>query len=556
MAEKVKKSIPWFLILALVIFTAGIGLNLRILEIKADDAASSVTVGNAVPSITTAAAEDTVSSGTSPTNVGTAVTIDITASDPNTDNYYLIVCTTNAVTAGTGGGAPTCDVGTWCTSSSTVDDAEASCSYTTLVGDSESNDWYAFVCDAASSNQLCSSADQGSGDSGSPFKVNHRPGFTVVNECANVDPGSNCSITTTASDTDTDTSSDTVSLYVCKANDFTGTACGGGGEWCSSTGQASDPTCDATAPTPSEGSQAYYAYVIDSHNFAASGSPHGDAQSFTVNNVAPVVSSVTLNAGSDVTLTEDTTTNVDVTATVTDNNACGDIASAVTSIYRSGVTWASCDDGADDDDNDCYALESCTIDGGSCTGGSDLDSTYTCTVAIQYHADPTDAATQYPTEDWLTTVQASDEALSGNTEIGTGIEMLSLTALDVTSSIAYGSLAPSGESSSDETTTVTATGNVGLDAEYSGTDMTSGGDTIGVAQQKYDLTGSKAWSSMDYTLSASATEQELNCAKTTSSGSPATANTYWRIQIPGAQPAGTYSGTDTIGAYKGETANW
>ena len=97
--------------------------------------------------------------------------------------------------------------------------------------------------------------------------------------------------------------------------------------------------------------------------------------------------------------------------------------------------------------------------------------------------------------------------------------MLSLVALDVTSSIDYGTVAP-GNDSSEQTTTITATGNVGLDAQYSGTDMTSGGDTISVSQQKYDLTSGNSWDSMAYTLSTSATERELDCSKTTDHTSP------------------------------------
>jgi hypothetical protein len=134
--------------------------------------------------------------------------------------------------------------------------------------------------------------------------------------------------------------------------------------------------------------------------------------------------------------------------------------------------------------------------------------------------------------------------------------MNSLVALDVTSSIDYGTLAPGGENDTDKTATVTATGNVGLDVEYSGTDMSSGSNSISVSQQKYDLTGGKTWSNMDYTLSSTPTERELNCQKTTNHSSPATKNTYFRIKIPEGQPTGTYFGTNTFGAVKGETGDW
>jgi hypothetical protein len=117
-------------------------------------------------------------------------------------------------------------------------------------------------------------------------------------------------------------------------------------------------------------------------------------------------------------------------------------------------------------------------------------------------------------------------------------------------------LAPGQANDTDRIATVTATGNVGLDAEYSGTDMTSGSNSILVSQQRYDLTGGKTWDNMDYTLSTTPTERELNCPKTTNHSNPATKNTYFRIKIPEGQPTGTYSGTNTFGAVKGEPSEW
>lgn len=56
-----------------------------------------------------------------------------------------------------------------------------------------------------------------------------------------------------------------------------------------------------------------------------------------------------------------------------------------------------------------------------------------------------------------------------------------------TGSIAYGALNP-GADSTEASTVMKARGNVGVDEQLSGTVMTSGGDTIPVAQQKYNLT--------------------------------------------------------------------
>jgi len=42
-------------------------------------------------------------------------------------------------------------------------------------------------------------------------------------------------------------------------------------------------------------------------------------------------------------------------------------------------------------------------------------------------------------------------------------------------------------------------------------------------------------------------EVELNCPKTTVTGSPASTSTYWYLHVPTGQAVGTYTGLDTIG---------
>ena len=95
-----------------------------------DTVTTSVTVGNTAPSFTAGPAEATASTSTAPTAIGSSVTFNATAADANGENYYLIVCSTNSVTAGTSGNAPTCAAGatTYCTSSSTASASAASCS--------------------------------------------------------------------------------------------------------------------------------------------------------------------------------------------------------------------------------------------------------------------------------------------------------------------------------------------------------------------------------------------------------------------------------------------
>lgn len=529
-------------------------------KVLADSVTTSVTVGNSAPSFTVNPGENPASDGTTPTNVGANVTYQATGTDTNSENYYLAICKTNSVTA-VNGGAPTCAGGNWCISSSTASAAQASCTYTALTGDAESNVWFGFVCDGNASAAACSSSSQGSGSSGSPFKVNHVPSFTAISNDGPKNPGQTVTWSSTASDADTDTASDTVKLVICKTTGLAAGDCDGGAgdRWCQSSLVASNPTCGYAIPTPTpDTTYNAYSYVVDNHNLAASGGQQGTNSSYAVNNIAPVVSAVAVNAGSDITLTENTTTSVTLAATVTDNNSCQDISAVESSLYRSGVGYAACDTNGEDNDNNCYAVITCAVGGGNtCDDATDASASYTCSVSVQYHADPTDSATIYPTETWKDSVKATDNNSATHTvEVTTGVEVLSLIAYDVSSSIAYGTLSV-GQSNDplDKTTTVTATGNVGLDQELSGLNMTSGGNNIAVANQKYALAVSTAYAS-GTSLGGTPTEVELNVLKTTSSGSAQTKNTWWGLLIPNGTVAGTYSGTNTIVAVKGEIGNW
>jgi hypothetical protein len=592
MAEKIKKSLSWFSVLTLLCLLGFVYFHLGKTTVRADDLGTSVTVGNEAPSFTDNPHEDPSShnsSGTgdtagNPTNVGSNVTFKATASDPNSDDYYLIVCTTNAVSPGTEGGAPTCDVGTWCTSSSTADDVEASCTYQTQAGDSESNTWYAFVCDAASSNQACSSSDQGTGqgNAASPFYVNHVPTFTAYSDDSGKNPGQTVTWTTTSEDPDSDAADDTVTLYVCKTAAFSGGASPSctGGEWChdASPGVSnSGCTYDIPTPTPDQDLSAY-GYIIDNHGFQASEGEQGSDSTLTVNNVAPTIAAANIDlldtdGDGNLTLTteEGETQDFLVEFIVTDNNSCqnstaGDeIASAIIHVYRSGVTQSNCDSDGEDNANNCYAnaeqgtsgtcVQDESVD--ACSGASDSTVGWRCEFPLQFHADPTVANSVYEAQNWLVSVQATDDDTSDSalTEGADGNEMDMFMAYDITqASVAYGSVS-AGNDSSEQTVTVEATGNVGLDENLSGADMTDGGNTIVVGQQHYNLTASEGWTN-GTALTTGATEVELNCSKTTTTGSPATANTYWVLRVPDGQIAGTYSGTNTIAGVTGESGSW
>ncbi len=529
---------------------------------NADTVSTSVTVGNTPPSFSGDAAENPASDDTTPTDVGADVTFEATANDPNLEDYYLIICKTNAVTP-TNGGAPTCDGGQWCISSATSSGSQASCSYTVQATDTnESYDWYAFVCDSNSSSAQCSSANQGSGNSGSPFSVNHPPVFNTISNDGPKNPGEAVTWSTNSSTTDPDTAgtADTVKLIVCKTPGITADDCDGGAtdRWCVSGFVADSPSCSYTPPIPTaDDTYDAYVYLVDQHYLASTSTTQGTNSSYDVNNVNPVVSNVVIDNGNDINLNESSTYSVTITADVTDNNGCSttEIPTVVTSLYRSAVGSANCDSAGEEDYDSCYPVKSCTQN--SCTGAG---ATYTCTVDMQYHADPTDTDTPYTAENWLSTVLATDDdSAQGSTESASGVEVNSLTAMDVTSAIDYGlQTVGTNTGNLDQTTVVTATGNVGLDEQLSGTDMTDGsGHTIVVTQQHYDLS-QVAYSSAT-PLTTTDTEVELNVAKTKSTGTttnPETGDTWWGIEIPTGTVSGSYTGQNTVTAVKGEYADW
>jgi hypothetical protein len=237
-----KRQTKTLIVAALIMLSA-----LATVVARADTVPTVVIVGNSFPAITVTPIENPASDATLPSNVGAALAFEVTAIDSGGDNYYLAVCTTNAITPNNGA-EPTCNGSEICTSSATISGNVASCSYTPQLSDAESISWFVFVCDSNLVSASCSVSDQGSGSSGSPFKVNHAPNFSAGNSTANADPGTPITFSSTASDTDIDGSADTVFLLVCKTAGLSGTACDGGGSdtWCTSATAASNPSCQTT----------------------------------------------------------------------------------------------------------------------------------------------------------------------------------------------------------------------------------------------------------------------------------------------------------------------
>lgn len=174
-----KKILSSFLVLALFVGVLGL---ISTTSVWGAAPTTTTDISNEAPAFTVAAS-DNGSDGTTPTDVGSNVTFTATAVDPNLDDYYLAICKTSAVTAGTAT-YPTCDSGKWpeANPTATTSGNAATETYTALVGDSESNDWYAFVCDGNGTPGACSLV--GTSDS---FNVNHAGTFGSVLSMDNAD---------------------------------------------------------------------------------------------------------------------------------------------------------------------------------------------------------------------------------------------------------------------------------------------------------------------------------------------------------------------------------
>jgi len=262
-------------------------------------------------------------------------------------------------------------------------------------------------------------------------------------------------------------------------------------------------------------------------------------------NSAPVASAVSIDSGAaSITLNEGTTKNVVCSGTVTDDDGFSDITSVKADLFRTGVGIGSATDNnnhyQESGDSECVP-----------SGGSGTSETYTCTIPVQYYADPTDTGSPNSADDWTCTLTPTDATEEGTAASDT-IEMSSLIALSVTESdISYGTVnANTDTGATNQTITVENTGNRDIDPQLSGANMASGGDSIAVGQQEYSATTFTYGAGTD--LSASATTLDVTLPQPTNDGTPTIQDTvYWGLGVPAGTPAGTYTGSNTVSATAG-----
>jgi hypothetical protein len=542
------------------------GLNINHPEVQAqtgDTATTQVTVRNAPPVFSVDAREVPASTSTSPINNGSTIDFEADATDPENNDYYLIVCESAGVIASTTGGPPECTGNELCVSTSTLITNTASC--TATVNDAaETQDWFAYVCDTHATEGECSvdysqGAAPGNYASSSPFYINHAPSFTAVATTDDdKDPGEDYTVTATVTDGDVVVDQDELTLYICGSNSWTvGGGCDGQ-EFCQATSTSPDISCTWATTTPAvDNAYSYWAFVKDEHDFAATGNSQTDT--YTVNNVAPQVSSVRLNGSVDITLNIKNASEVVATssAIITDNNTCNDITDATSSIYYSAVTN---EHNCTPDDDDCYqiGLTSCEVVAGSCVGTS-TQASVICSTTLAFHTDPTDGSGgNFPyTGNWLAGIKGIDDDNAfgvGTTSPSYGVEVITSLALTVQEAgIDY--LSVTGGTNTglvNATTTIENYGNAPLDTQFSGTDMIQAGVTYIIAPEQRFGTTSATYLSLAYPLPATTTGAllgEVSIVKPDDDVSlTVTDEVYWGINIPSGKPSGIYNGLNTFQA--------
>jgi hypothetical protein len=245
----------------------------------------------------------------------------------------------------------------------------------------------------------------------------------------------------------------------------------------------------------------------------------------------PVIGAITLNDGQPISLLPGTTTRTYATGTVSDFNGYTDLIYASSTIYRSGaIGGAACSA----DNNDCYI--STTGSGCSFTDCAGDSCVVSCYADIFFHADPTDAGT-YEGEEWLAFIEVEDASAGYDFASALGVELETLRAIDVTGQIDYGSLEVNTDTGAyNASTSIFNLGNVSIDLEVAGTDLSDGvSSVIPADQQKFatsTFTYSGCGASCELLSSTTPVTLDVELSKPTVETPPVEDDVYWGIAIP------------------------
>ena len=258
------------------------------------------------------------------------------------------------------------------------------------------------------------------------------------------------------------------------------------------------------------------------------------------------------------TLVSGGTKTIYITGDVQDDNGQQDIAAVGIVFYRSGVDGGS--DCVENNANDCYVMDHCDLT----TSGipTETQQRYSCPVPLQYYADGTMAGGEFPDENWIAAVTVADSTGGSFTDRSFVREMQTLLAVDLPSSVQYGtlSLGASTDESSEAEMFAGQLGNDEADIEvsystdpgsptYGGTMdcvHTGGSGSIPSGNQQWSLVPNHYGGSGSYGLTDVPAVAATNIGYR--HGENPTKPLYWNIRIPSSGVSGLCTGVITMSA--------
>lgn len=294
----------------------------------------------------------------------------------------------------------------------------------------------------------------------------------------------------------------------------------------------------------------------------------------TITNATATIDSITVStvqgtggaAVATVTTAENTSMNIYVHGTFTDNNSCQEVATSTGSGYilvqLERTNQGTCDYQSDAGSNNyvsCIVWQASANSSvndanasttfSSCDSATDPTGSFDTRFPLFWNIDETEVG-QHVATDWTGTAVAHDGTTYGTTSSGDTFEVDERKALDVTAAIDFGSLSV-GSTSSAQTVTVTHTGNSDTqDAQIEGTNLTCSTGTLWYDLMRYSSTSGDAWSVYQQ-VASSAADQNLQMSKAAVTTSASTDSSFIKLEVPTPTSsifAGTCAGTLTFTA--------
>lgn len=270
-------------------------------------------------------------------------------------------------------------------------------------------------------------------------------------------------------------------------------------------------------------------------------------------NSAPTVDSITIalssggSAVSSIDVTEAGTKTLYIHGSASDVDGCTQIDSVDGSsqwqvvFYRSEVQgiW-----GCTANNRDCYQIQEQQENLSGCSGPLDVNLNFEMSFPLYYYADATDTGSSpnYASQNWTATVVINDDQFAqGSSSMTT--EISTLKALNVTSSIGYGSI-QLGQTSAEKTIVITNTGNDN-DLDPAVEDADGWACTYGSfagSQVHWNTVAEQGWGSGTAVNSVATDMNDLSITKSATNAT-STKNVYVTLKIPNAGFGGSCSST-------------